>query len=163
MRDDEAWKIFSQVNEWIRFADLKATALLAVGGVLGGLLIRSVPSGCTGCQAPLALYGVAIVAVVLSTIMSLVALLPRLGRAGEPTSVFYFHHVARRYSRDPRAFAEAFMATVDDPAATTREVVAQIWANSQVARRKFRIVTYATWLIGVAMVLAGTAALLTLT
>lgn len=160
MQNDDAWATYSQVNEWIRFADVKATALLAVSGVLGGLLISSAPAGtCTGCQTQRILYAIATGAVVLSTVMSLVALVPRLGRRDRAASLLYFDHIARRNPHDRKEFILAFLAMVDDPAALRHEIAAQVWSNSQVARRKFRSVTFATWLVAAAMLLSGLAAI----
>jgi len=159
MKNDLDWIVFSQVNEWIKFADMKATALLAIGGVLGGLLVSSAPvSSSHGVRQ--ILFIAAVISVVLSTLMSLFALLPRLGRSTELTSLIYFDHVARRFAGDRDRFVVAFAAAVEDAAAMRAEIAAQIWANSVVAQRKFRGLTYATWLVGAAMVLAGLTALI---
>lgn len=162
MQNSEVWGVLTQTNEWIRFADAKATALLAAGGVLGGLLVISVPAPDSWgeCLPQLVFFTGAILAVVLSTIMSLFALLPRLGRHAPPSSLIYFNDVARRFANDREGFALALTTAVDDPAVMRADVVTQIWANSKVAHRKYRGLTYGTWLIGAAMFLAGISALL---
>lgn len=156
--EDEAWKSLTQVNEWIRFADAKAGAVLAASGVLGGLLVTSIPS-----REDFAIHVVrsillsaAIVCVGASTLITLRILAPRL-RTGEARSLIYFSHIARRYADDRNAFVENFLSLVNDGDRHAEHVAEQIWANSRVAHQKFKSVTFAIYLLGVAMVAAGSA------
>jgi hypothetical protein len=154
---DDAWFALDQVNNWIRFADAKASVLLAVSGVLGGLLL-SRPASTDGRLATVhtALWGAALVAVTLSALISVAVLLPRLKvrRAG-PASLIYFGDIARQFRRRHAEFVAAFRRAASDPQVMREEVAEQIWANSVVARRKFRHVAVATWLIGAALVTGG--------
>lgn len=162
---EEVWHAFAQVNDWIRFADAKAAALLATGGVLGGLLVNATPSSLPASRlgvATIVLFVLAATADAFSVLMSLLALQPRLGARTAATSLIYFDHIARRFGDDRDGFVEAF-ADISTGAATdalSRDISRQIWANSLVARRKFRHVTSATWLLGAAMLVSGVAALL---
>lgn len=164
VKNDEAWQIFAQINDWIRFADAKAAALLATGGVLGGLLVSATPhtmSTTPAGIARIATFTLAVAAVAFSVLMSLLALQPRLGRRENATSLIYFDHIARRFRDDAQGFVEALIG--GRTAATheyDRDLGHQIWANSRVARRKFRHVTSATWLLGAAMLGSGATALL---
>ncbi len=153
----DAWSALSEINEWIRFADSKATALLATGGVLGGLLVsRPAPKVHTVAGGfCLGAYVLTLVLITISVLCSLYALLPRLRVRGQPTSLLYFDHVARRFANSENAYLAALASTFADGVATAREVGGQIWSNSFVARTKFRRVTLATRLMGMAMLSGG--------
>jgi hypothetical protein len=157
---DEAWRSLQQVNEWIRFADAKAVAVLAGSGVLGGVLVTRVPVlddfKAHGVRA--VLLSAAIVCVGISALLSLQILAPRL-RTGESRSLIYFDHIARRYEGERNAFVDNYIALIEHDDDLVRQVADQIWSNSRVARHKFRRVSFAIWFLGAAMVLAGLAAL----
>jgi hypothetical protein len=155
---DDAWKALGQVNDWIRFADAKAIAVLAASGVLGGLLVRSIPraSDFKLHTATAILLSAAIVCIGASALITLRTLAPRL-RAGEARSLLYFDHVARRYSQDRNAFVENFVGLGADEAGVVRQIADQVWVNSIVARRKFRRVSYAVVFLGLAMASSGAA------
>src|SRR5262245_3251604 len=79
--NDDAWAAFDHVSQSVRFADLKATALLAADGVLGGLILsRSGPADDSAvAYAAFATLMVALCLVTVSAAISLLALVPRLG------------------------------------------------------------------------------------
>lgn len=156
---DAAWFALDQVHHWIRFADTKASVLLAASGVLVGLVLSRPPVvGGEYAAVRAALWGTALVTVTLSALSALSALVPRLRvRRTSATSVLYFGDIARRFRQRPADFITAFREATADPDRMRQEVVEQIWANSLVARRKFRYVAAATWLIGIALVSGGIA------
>jgi hypothetical protein len=156
---DPAWFALDQVTHWIRFADTKASVLLATSGVIGGILLsRPAAAGGDLASVRAGLWGVALAAVALSALSALSALVPRLrsNRTGTP-SLLYFGDVAQRFRRRPTEFVATFRLAMADPERIRREVVEQIWTNSLVARRKFRHVSAATWLIGLALISGGVA------
>jgi hypothetical protein len=158
VNSEDAWRSLQQVNEWVRFADTKAAAVLAGSGVLGGVLVAAVPSlaDFRAHTTRAVLLSVAIICVGVSSLLSLRILAPRL-RTGEPRSLIYFDHIARRYAADCNGFVDNYLAlarTADD---LSRQVAEQIWSNSRVARRKFVRVSLAVRFLGVAMVAAGLA------
>jgi hypothetical protein len=156
---DAAWFVLDQVNHSIRFADTKASVLLAASGVLGGLIL-SQPPGAGGELAAVrtGFWGGALVAVTLSALAALAALVPRLRiRRTRAASLLYFGDIARRFRRRPAEFATEFRLATADPDRLRHEVMEQIWANSLVARRKFRYVAAATWLVSLALISGGVA------
>jgi len=157
---DDSWKSLGQVNEWIRFADAKATAVLAASGVLGGLLVRSIPNVVEFKIHPAraTLLSIAILCVGASALITLRTFAPRL-RTGEARSLIYFDHVARRYANDRPAFVDSYSSLTSSQERLTRELAEQIWANSHVARRKFRRVSFAVRFLGLAMASSGVAVL----
>ena len=161
MDSDDAWAALDQLGQWIRFADAKAAVILASSGVVGGLLLaRPASAGHDAAAIRGIVLGIGLVAVALSALFSLRALQPRLRiRRVPPTSLLYFDHVARRHPRDAAEYVAAFTQAAAD-GGLSQDIIGQVWANSVVARRKFRQVAAATWLLGLALVSGGVAVLL---
>ncbi|WFE30977.1 Pycsar system effector family protein [Micromonospora sp. WMMD975] len=140
--------VLQQANDMIRFADVKAAAVLAAAGVLAGQLPSDQRSWTNGV---LLVSGVCIA---LSALLALYTLAPR--RAAAAWSLHYFDHVARRYGGDREAFIDAWVEQAADGDAFEREIIGQIWAANIVAHRKF---TQITWSIRILVV--GVVALVT--
>jgi hypothetical protein len=154
------WKTLQLVNEWIRFSDAKAAAVLAGSGLLGGLVVHSVPSyqqfGDHLVRS--ALLILALVCVVTSFLLALMALTPIL-RAEERPSLVYFRHIAEDYSTDRETFVARFIALAGEEEEFQRQLAEQIWANSIIAKRKFERVRWGVRFLGVAMTCVGSSVL----
>jgi hypothetical protein len=141
-----------QANDMIRFADVKAAAVLAAAGVLAARL----PS-VDGSWASSTLIITGVCVLVLSALLALYTLAPQR-EATADWSLHYHGSIARRYGDHREAFIEAWLAEAADPGATERAVAGQIWAANMIAYRK---VTRITWsiralVIGVVVFAAGT-------
>lgn len=160
---EDAWRLLNSTNEWVRFADAKAGGALAGAGVLAGALATAGLSDKFDTAPNAAVwFGVlASVAALVAAALSVYALLPTL-RVGEPVSLIYFEHVARRYRADTDGHAEAVKELLSDEDRYFKEVAAQVWANSVVARGKFLASAWALTALGVGVLLGGIAALITL-
>jgi Family of unknown function (DUF5706) len=158
MRTEESWRSLQQVNEWIRLADAKAGAVLAASGVLGAFLVNSVPrlADFHVHSTRAALLTIAIACTGASALITLQTLAPRL-RVSEARSLIYFDHIALRYANDSDAFVDTYIELVADENSLLRQVTEQVWANSVIARSKFRRVGYAVRLLGLAMLTSGAA------
>lgn len=137
---DQAWKMLSLVNDWIKHAETKASGTMAAAGVAAGVLYNllkdvSCPGKLIGIPA-----AICVVLVVTAGLAAAWALRPRLWSREEPTSNLYFDHIARRHSK--KAGAGAFGETIRTLSAADFELVGeiagQIWANAHVARAKYR-------------------------
>ncbi|WFE93503.1 Pycsar system effector family protein [Micromonospora sp. WMMD987] len=141
-----------QANEMIRFADVKAAAVLAAAGVLTGQLPSAHGPWATGILL------VASVCIVLSALLALYTLAPR--REGAPAwSLHYYDHVARRYGDDQEAFVDAWVVAAADEAAVERAIAGQIWAANMVAYRKFTRITWSIRALVVGVVALAAAVL----
>ena len=160
---EDAWRLLNSTNEWVRFADAKAGGALAGAGVLAGALATAGLSDKfdTAPNAAVWFGMLAGVAALVAAALSVYALLPTL-RVGEPVSLIYFEHVARRYRADTDGHAEAVKELLSDEDRYFKEVAAQVWANSVVARGKFLASVWALTALGVGVLLGGIAALITL-
>lgn len=160
---EDAWRLLNSTNEWVRFADAKAAGSLAGAGVLGGALAQAGLSD-KFASAPGTAVGLGIAAGVAATIaaaLALFALIPTL-RVGEPVSLIYFEHVARKYKADSAGHASAVKELLTNQDRYFEEVAAQVWANSVVARGKFLASGWALVVLGAGVLLAAAAAAVTL-
>ena len=160
---EDAWRLLNSTNEWVRFADAKAGGALAGAGLLAGALasaglsekFTAAPDGAVG-------FGIASgVSAIVAASLALYALIPTL-RVGEPVSLIYFEHVARKYRKDTDGHAAAVKKLLNDQDRFFTEVAAQVWANSVVARGKFLASGWALTALGLGVVLAGIASVITL-
>ena len=87
-------------------------------------------------------------------------LIPTL-RVGEPVSLIYFEHVARKYKDDTDGHAAAVRELLSDDDEYFKQVAAQVWANSKVARAKFLASGWALAALAAGVFLGAVAALLT--
>ncbi|WP_430495935.1 Pycsar system effector family protein [Micromonospora trifolii] len=140
-----------QANEMIRFADVKAAAVLAAAGVLAGRLPSAHGPWATGVLL------VAGACVALSALLALYALAPR--RQVTTGSLHYYEHVARRYGNDQEAFIDAWLEAAADINAFERAVLAQIWAVNMVASRKFTRVAWSIRALVIGLVALAAVAL----
>lgn len=125
-----------QANEMIRFADVKAAAVLAAAGVLAA---GQMPSAHDTWAKGVLL--VARACVVLSALLALYALVPRR-QVTAAWSLHYYGNVAQRYGDDREAFVDAWLEAAADEGAFERAAAGQIWAANMVAYRKFTRITW---------------------
>jgi hypothetical protein len=80
--------------------------------------------------------------VIAAATLAGLCLIPRLRSGDEPKSLVYFHHIARRHrgitgSADYEKLLRALMADGD---LMLEDLATQVWANSQVAERKYQMI-----------------------
>ena len=158
---DQAWKALTLVNDWVKHAEAKTGASLAVAGVTGGVLYNLVKDQHDpGTALWLAAFACGLAVVAAATCAAL-ALVPRLQltRAQEdPDSPLFFSHIARKYEKTGPAYAEALRDLTVQPEELTREIGKQVHANAVVAHRKFFWVNCAVRALVVALPALGVVA-----
>lgn len=151
---EDAWKTLQQNTDIIKVADAKAGAVLAADGVLGGVLMKVLPSsdGWAGkwLYVGLLLCGLGLVS--LSAISAIGVFTPRLN-TDHSRSLLYFANIARWYPT-PESFASAYGELLEDGEQLQLSLTRQVWATSRIARRKFRAVAPALWTFGAAVLIA---------
>jgi hypothetical protein len=156
---EDAWKALQHTNDLIKVADAKAAAILAASGVLGGVLLRALPEQ----QLWLAewphvgLLLISIGSVSASILFALRVFVPRL-RTEASRSILFFDNIVRSYAKVTE-FVPVYRATLGNTARLEASLAEQMWATSRIARRKFRSVTPAIWLFGIALIIALVAGL----
>jgi hypothetical protein len=160
MNLDDSWKQLQQVNEIVRYADAKAGLILTLNGVLVGLVVVRLQSGGFFADHPVPAGAMAI-AVALLTIsvgFDIAAVMPRLFAPGQQSSLLHFDHVAVAYAGRVGDFIDDFVSLSHDPEQLQREIAAQVWAKSVVARRKHRCVQWGLRFLGAALAMVVLAA-----
>lgn len=154
--------MLNSTNEWVRFADAKAGGALAGAGVVvGALASAGLSEKFASAPCGSVVFGVLSgIAAIAAAGLAVYALIPTL-RVGEPVSLIYFEHVARKYRRDSQGHASAVRDLLADEDRYFEELAAQIWANSVVARGKFLASGWALAALASSVLLGGVAALFT--
>ncbi|GAB2941173.1 hypothetical protein GCM10027203_49350 [Nonomuraea fastidiosa] len=150
---EDAWRALSLVVDLVKHAENKAGFTLAASGVIGGLVYTLIRT----TVRPSALFSIAVAICALLVIGAAccagLSLLPR--RVNVKTAgLLYYHQIAKRYRDRPDAYAGDLGGLIRDPDALTTAVAEQVWANAQVASRKYRWSS-----LGIIAMLAALAAL----
>ncbi|WP_460654660.1 Pycsar system effector family protein [Kribbella endophytica] len=132
---EQAWKILDVVTGWVRASEVKATAALAAGGVIGGT-VYNLTKNETLSVAEIVIVICSVASILGAALCAGACLIPRLWVKENPQNLIYFNHVARRYSRY-EDYRSVFQELVVDEARLVDEISAQAWVNSKIARRKF--------------------------
>ncbi|OJF10074.1 Pycsar system effector family protein [Couchioplanes caeruleus] len=150
---DDSWKLLQQVNEIVRYADAKAGLVLTLNSVLIGLIAVRVQSDgfFSDHPVPAAALLLAATFLVLSIAFDVAAVMPRLSTPGQSPSLLHFNHIGEQYRGDRTEYVEDFEKLVEDPPRLQREIAAQVWANSMVARRKHTCVRWSLKLLSGAL------------
>ena len=141
---EHLWRTLQTINEWTRFADAKAAAVLTADGVLIGLaagLLKDHWEPLKTHRFILLVAIVGIVAMIVSSIGCVMCIIPKLtvkGGTGSGSRLF-FDHIAQN---DQATYLASAIDLADDERAF-REVATQVWANAKVAREKHREVALA--------------------
>lgn len=154
---DQAWKILSLVNDWIKHAETKAAATVATSGVAAGVLynlLKGISDPGKSIWIPAAFCVALLLAAGLAAAWSL---LPRLWSREEPTSNLYFDHIAKRHSKKTgsREFSETVRALSAADYELVGEIAGQIWANAHVARTKYQWANVGLFALLVGLVALG--------
>lgn len=138
---DHAWRVLALVNDSIRHAENKGAITMGAAGVIGATLYNLVGNRAhPGVILDIAAAICAIFVVIAATFAGL-CLMPRLRSKDEPNSLVYFHHIARRHQSltGSADYVRSLEALINDNHLLIQDLGMQIWANTQVARRKYQM------------------------
>jgi hypothetical protein len=137
----QAWNVLAIVNDSIRHAENKAAATMVAAGAIGGavysLTVNRLHAG-VAFDVTAAICGVAVASAAL---FAGLCLMPRLRSGDDPDSLLYFHHIARSHqgSAGRAEYERLLKALIADNDLLLKDIGKQIWANSQVAQRKYQL------------------------
>lgn len=135
---ESLWKTYEAINELTRFADTKATAILAFNGIIAGFFfsnIGTVQTVLMQSQIALIPLALAIIFVLVSMVFSAYCVMPRLGN--KKNCLIFFYDIARNYKR--AADYEIAWKKIKRPNFET-ELSQQIWENSRITSEKYNLV-----------------------
>jgi hypothetical protein len=134
---DHAWKALGLVIDWIKHAETKAGATLAATGVAGGALYSLIKDANAPSNWLITSAILCALAVLGAGLCAGMVLWPRLKMKEDPTSLLYFHHIARAHTASD-TYATSLVALTKNMEALVTEIASQSWANSRVAHDKYR-------------------------
>lgn len=158
---EQVWRVLDATHRGVSHAEGKAALTLASAGALAGALFAVM-------QAAHRVSAVSACAMALCGAFDLVAavcaamcLWARLGADAEPSSLIYFHHLARAYDESADGYVKALLAEVRDEEKLVTDIATQIWCTARIAQRKFQWANSGVvGLIGTLVTFAGTCAAL---
>jgi hypothetical protein len=157
-KTENLWKTYEVINELIRFADAKATAILAIDGVIAGFFFSNIGTIQTILmQRTVALLPLLLVAgfLLLSTGYSAYCIVPRL-KMNNSKCLILFCDIAKFPN------AETYQKEIGEQLGDEKVdqyLADQIWVNSKIATKKYYAVTVSIMLF-VALVFASIAFML---
>lgn len=156
---ENSWKTLDLVLSLIKHAETKAIATLAASGVVGQILFALVQPGSK--KAPIAVLvsaGVCALFVTGSGLCAMCVLWPRLKSGDSASNLLYFGDFMGDRSLTRQRYVQAMVELSRRPDDIAEQLAAQVWANADVARRKFRFADSAVSCLLVAMVVLAVTA-----
>ena len=139
---DQAWKALGLVNDWVKHADAKLGATLAVVGVSGGVLFNLIKDQSDPTVALDIPASVCALAAFIAGICAMIGIFPRLRLrrrpVGDNPNPLFFHDIARAYTDDNPGYAAVLHTLTTSPSDLVRHIAHQVHAIATVALRKFR-------------------------
>ncbi len=157
-KTENLWKTYEAINELVRFADTKATAILAVNGVIAGFYFSNIGTlQAILLQKPTTLAPLLMVAgfLLISSGFSAYCIVPRL-KVNKSKCLVLFCDIADFSSADE--YEKAIQNEMTDDK-VEKYLVDQIWATSKIATTKYSAVTTSI-IIFVALLFASIAFML---
>ena len=134
------WRLYGEINEWIRAQDIKAGVVLAANGVLiiaGAALVVGGGSFSAIIHHQHAVnlcFLATIVTITISSADAALCLVPPL-REGEVTSPLYFDYIARYYP-SAQSYEEDVRAVLNTADANLTQISHQVWTSARSLHRK---------------------------
>jgi hypothetical protein len=141
-KTENLWKTLETINELIRFSDTKATAILAMNGVVAGFYFSNTSTIQTAIkQQPIAFMPliVAVGLILVSSVFSAYCIIPRL-KMNKSNCLIFFCDIANTYE-SANAYAAAIKDEMTDGKIETH-ITDQIWATSKIAVKKYSATGY---------------------
>ena len=150
---EKSWKFYILIIDQIKFSDTKAAAILAINGVIYGLILRNIfeimqtiPENNIFIISSLiigTLYGI------LSIIFCILCLFPKT--ANDDNSIFFYGHVGGNYNTF-KEYEKDFDKTMKKDQLLNLQLKKQIYEVSNIALDKYKRVKLAMLSLGLAVV-----------
>jgi hypothetical protein len=136
---ENLWKTYDAIQELIRFADTKATAILAISGVIAGFYFSNIAA----IQNIIQQKSISIIPLAIATILllftsalSAYCIAPRL-KMNKNHCLIFFCDIANYKSANE--YEKALSDKMKDEQ-IKKQLTDQVWANSKIATKKYRVV-----------------------
>ncbi len=141
------WRLYGEINEWIRAQDFKAGVVLAANGVIivagaalvvgGGSLSASVLHRLVASLC----FLTAVVTVIISSAYAALCLVPPV-HVGEVTSPLFFEFIALHYP-SAQAYEEDIRTSLNTADANLKLISHQVWTSARSMHRKMSYINWA--------------------
>ena len=141
--EQRLWQTLSQTNEWVKYSDGKAVALLGIQGVLIGLVVALAKDFSTDVSlAPAIFFITGTTCIVAAMFFTFLCLIPHLRGSGK-TSPIFFKSVAINF-KNPEEYSRYLRENFNSDENASEALAEQIYANSKIATIKFKWVALST-------------------
>ncbi|UJH71809.1 Pycsar system effector family protein [Ornithinimicrobium sp. INDO-MA30-4] len=144
--DEQAWKLLSMVNEWIRFADAKAGATLAFSGAMGTLLynvVNELHRRTAWLDVTVVMTCALLFAAVLLAGWTIAPRIKDKDAVPDTVNSLFFASIAANYRGKRLAYRDELSRLSIDSQALVEELADQIHANATIATAKNQRVAWA--------------------
>lgn len=133
MKDEYLWKIYDANKEWIKFADTKAIAFIAIIGVIFNVLynMKSFVFCLENNNIIKIFYIFSIVFLFLSLILSVCCLIPRKSEVKDK-NIIYYESISKNFSNE-----EEYHSEIKNKKNYTSHLISQIYQLANVASDKY--------------------------
>jgi hypothetical protein len=150
---EKLWKIYEVNKEWIKFADTKAIAFIAIIGVIFNILFKVTDEivSLSNYNIVKILYGISIFLLSISLLLSVCCLCPRTSKTDtvDKKNVIYYKSINDNFENENDYFSEL----KESDANFDEQLSAQIYQLAKVATKKYCIVKWSLRLFAISFVL----------
>ncbi|WP_295114537.1 Pycsar system effector family protein [uncultured Methanobrevibacter sp.] len=143
---DDLWKIYDANKEWIKFADTKAIAFIAIIGVIFNIFYRICDElfSLENANIIKVLFILGIVLLLISLVLSVISMFPRSSKANK--NIIYYKSVNDNFDNEEEYYNEIKISENS----LCKQLSYQNYQLSVVATKKYLIVKYVliTFVIG---------------
>ena len=143
------WKTYNVINEWIRFSDTKAGAILAANGVIASIVLSKLAESKVFLDNNTIFFyplTIGIILTCISIVSAIVCITPTLKIGTKTNSVIFFANIAENFETYNDYEKNALDVLTDEKHAAA-QISQQDWANSKVALKKYKAVAWATYFL----------------
>ncbi|MFI6909643.1 Pycsar system effector family protein [Nonomuraea sp. NPDC050394] len=140
---EDLYRNIQQIAEWIRFADAKAGAIVAVNGVMIAFYAGRLGGNPRPSAIAVVSTSAALVVAAFSALLAVVTVSPRARRLGANSAIHY-GTIAAHASAE--AFHQTVMTVYADAKQLDRALSTELWMLARIADRKY---IYVVWAIRV--------------
>jgi len=137
--NENYWKILSEINDAIKFAETKGIAIISTSGILTAFLFskKDLNTEFNNCSF-FVLFILCIAFLFLSILFSLLSVKPNFSIKSK-YSFFYFNSIVRAHKNETD-FKENIKKALSNENEIQSQLTEQIYTKSKIAKRKFKFI-----------------------
>lgn len=135
------WDTYRVINDWIKFSDTKATALLASNGVILSIIFSKVIDNLEFIKYSYLI----LLSLIFGFLCGLISIyfcircLSPMLNIGENDSLIFFGSISKKFDTH-REYEKNIMNLFSDDAQFKSQIIQQVWTNAKIASKKYDLV-----------------------